>query len=117
MEDVRQEHPTLDGKTRYRCMLVALDDAAARACKLAVMPLDAVIVPDVRQACAKMSEILPLIVVHPDDAPPAGMTELVELAGACGAEVVTVTLPVDGRILGRKILEALQKAEARRVLR
>ena len=98
-------------------MLVALDDASARVCKLAVMPLDAVIVKDVGEACAKMSEILPLIVVHAENAPANGMAELVELAGACGAEVVTVSLPVDSKTLGHRILAALQKAEARRVPR
>lgn len=98
-------------------MLVALDDASARACKHAVSPLDAVVVKDVREACAKMSEILPLIVVYADAAPPAEMAEVVDLAGACGAEVLTVATPVDGKLLGGRILEALQKAERRRVPR
>jgi hypothetical protein len=108
---------TLDGRTRYRCMLVGLDDASMRTCTQAVAPLDAVKMRDVREACAKLSEILPLIVVVPEDAPPAGMPELVDLAGACGAELLTVARPVDGPTLGLRILEALHKAESRRVPR
>lgn len=114
---MRHENPTLDGKTNYRCMLVGLDDASNRACTLAVTPLDAVKMRDVREACAKLSEILPLIVVVADDAPPTGIPELKELAGACGAEVLAVARPVHGPTLGLRILEALQKAESRRIPR
>jgi hypothetical protein len=117
VDDVRHDHPTFDGKTRYRCMLVGLDDASMRACTAAIMPLDAVKMRDVKEACAKLSEILPLIVVVAEDAPPAGMPELRELAGACGAEMVAVARPVDGPSLGLRILEALHKAESRRVPR
>lgn len=98
-------------------MLVAFDDAAARACTKAVTPLDAVRFSDVREACAKLSEVLPLIVLHPEDTVATSVSELSDLAGACGAEVISVALPVDTSALGRRILEALNKAESRRVLR
>ena len=98
-------------------MLVGLDETSARACAAAIVPLDAVKMRDAKEACAKLSEILPLIVVVAEDAPEAGMPELVEIAGACGAEVVRVARPVDGASLGLKILEALHKAESRRVPR
>jgi hypothetical protein len=98
-------------------MLVGLDDASSRTCAQAIMPLDAVKMRDVREACTKLSEILPLIVVVPEDSPPAGMPELTELATACGAEVLAVARPVHGPTLGLRILEALQKAESRRIPR
>jgi len=113
----KPDNQTLDFGTRYRCMLVALDDAAAKICARAVVPLEAVRTKDLREACAKLLEVLPLIVVLPEGADPTGVAEVVELAGACGAEVITVALPVDGRALGDRILEALGKAEARRVPR
>jgi HrpA-like RNA helicase len=96
-------------------MLVAFDEPSARACTHAVRPLDAIRFTDVREACTKLSEVLPLIVLHPEHA--EASTELTELAGACGAEVISVALPVDTDGLGRRILDALHKAEARRVLR
>ncbi len=98
-------------------MLVGLDEPCARACTQAIVPLDAVKMRDVKDACTKISEILPLIVVVAEDAPAAGMPELRELAQACGAEVVPVARPVDAASLGLKILEALHKAESRRIPR
>jgi len=55
---------------------------------------------------------LPLIVVLADDA--VKSPELVELTGACGAEVLSVTCPPDAAALAPRILEALRKGEARR---
>lgn len=111
------EHKTIDFGTVYRCMLVGLDDATARACKNAVRPLEAVLVRDIREACTKISEVLPLVVALPEGAPQTGMPELLELAGACGAELITITMPIDARRLGGQILDALRKGEARRVPR
>lgn len=99
-------------------MLVGLDDASADLCKVAIRPLQAVVVTDVREACRRMSEVLPLIVVLPGDGPIgelAELAELADLAGACGAEMVSVARPPDATSLGRQILEALRKGEARRV--
>lgn len=98
-------------------MLVGLDDVTAKACRNAVRPLEAVIVHDVSEACKKMSEVLPLVVALPEGAPQAGMPELLELAGACGAELISIAVPLDIRALGGQILEALRKGEARRILR
>jgi hypothetical protein len=111
------EKPTLDGSTVYRCMLVGVDEKTANECKKALQPLVAVVVPEVRDACKKMSDVLPLIVVLGDKAPPASNPELVELAGACGAELITVSSPLDTAVFGRQVLDALRKGEARRVPR
>ena len=113
----RPEHPTVDGGMIYRCMFVGLDDATTRSCKLVISPLEAIIVPNVAEACKRISAVLPLIVLLAEDAPPSEVPELIELAGACGAEVITVARPVDSSALGRTILEALRKGEARRVPR
>ena len=96
-------------------MLVGLDDASADLCKVAIRPLQAVVVSDVREACRRMSEVLPLIVVLPGDGPIGELAELADLAGACGAEMVSVARPPDATSLGRQILDALRKGEARRV--
>ena len=112
--EVKQEHPTLDGATFYRCMIVGFEESFARECSRAVRPLEAVRFGDVREACVKMSEVLPLIVLYPDNPSASGFTELVDLAGACGAEALPVALPVDPMTLNGRILEALNKAEGRR---
>jgi hypothetical protein len=117
-ENVQNTKKTIDFGTVYRCMLVGLDDETARACKAAVRPLEAVNVEDTREACARMSEVLPLVVARIDSAEEretAEMQELLELAGACGAEVVTIVLPLDVKVLGGQILEALRKGEKRRM--
>jgi hypothetical protein len=115
IDRVKQEHPTVDTRMVFRCMLVGLDAAAADLCKLAIRPLEGVVVPDVAEACRRMSEVLPLIVVTAAGHPRAELDELGELAGACGAEMVSVPHPPNANALGRQILEALRKGEARRV--
>lgn len=93
-------------------MLVGLDEASVGICKVAMRPLQAIVVSDIREACQRMSEVLPLIVVLPDDA--VKSVELAELTGACGAEVISVASPPDAAALGPQILEALRKGETRR---
>lgn len=110
-------HKTVDFGTVYRCLLVGLDDATARACKNAVRPLEAVVAADIKEACAKISEVLPLVVAVPAGGPEAGMPELLELAGACGAELIAISLPLDVQALGGQILDALRRGEGRRVQR
>jgi len=115
IDGVKQEHPTLDTRMVFRCMLVGLDEASAGICKVAIRPLEGIVATDVGEACKRMSEVLPLIVVLADDAPRSELTELTELAVACGAEMISVARPPDASALGRQILEALRKGEARRV--
>jgi hypothetical protein len=114
---VKQEHPTLDVSTLYRCMLVGMDDTTFGACKLSVSPLEAIRVNTVRDACTRMSEVLPLVVVLTDDASASELAEVNEVAKACGAEVITAARPVERATFGRQVLDALQKGEARRVPR
>jgi hypothetical protein len=110
-------HKTIDFRTVYRCLLVGLDDTTARACKNAVRPLEAVIVADIKEACGKISEVLPLVVALPAGGPQTGMPELLELAGACGAELIQIAIPLDVQALGGQILDALRRGEGRRVAR
>ena len=114
---MKQEHPTLDVSTLYRCMLVGMDDSTFSACRLSVSPLEAFRLDTAREACTKMSEILPLVVVVTDDAAPSDVAEVNEVARACGAEVIAVARPLDRSLFGRQVLDALQKGEARRVPR
>jgi hypothetical protein len=101
----------------YRCMLVGMDDATYGVCRLSVSPLEAIRINTTREACQRMSEVLPLVVVLTEDVAPSEVTEVGELARACGAEVITVARPVERATFGRMVLDALQKGEARRVPR
>lgn len=114
---MKQEHPTLDVSTLYRCMLVGMDDTTFGACRPSVSPLEAIRVNTTSDACARMSEVLPLVVVLMDDTVVSDVTAVTELARACGAEVITVARPVERSVFGRQVLDALQKGEARRVPR
>lgn len=109
-----KEAATLDGSTLFRCMIVGLDDATAKECSASVRPLVPVRIEDPKEACKKMSEILPLIVILPEALAAPG-SELVELAGACGAELVAIGPTFDRGLLGKKLLESIRKAEDRRV--
>lgn len=101
----------------YRCMLVGMDDATFSTCHDLVRPLEAIRMNSARDACARMSEVLPLVVVLTESAAQADLAEVTEVARACGAEVITVTQPVERTAFGRQVLDALQKGEARRVPR
>ena len=98
-------------------MLIGMSDETFGACKLSVSPLEAIRADSARDACARMSEVLPLVVVLTDEAAPADVAEVTELAKACGAEVITVAQPVERKVFGTQVLDALQKGEARRVPR
>ncbi|MDB4941934.1 MAG: hypothetical protein JWP97_1468 [Labilithrix sp.] len=115
---MKQDFPTVDTRMMFRCMLVGLDDASTTICKGAMQPLQAVSVADTREACRRMSEVRPLIVLLATpgaEGAKADLPELTELASACGAEVLAVPLPPDPGALGKQILDALRKGEARRV--
>lgn len=111
-----KEAATLDGSTMFRCMIVGLDDATAKECSQSVRPLVPIRIEDPNEACAKMSEILPLIVIVPESLAAPG-SELVDLAGVCGAELVTIGASFDRSVLAKKLLESIRKAEDRRVAR
>lgn len=111
-----KEAATLDGSTMFRCMIVGLDEATAKECAQSVRPLVAIRITDPAEACTKMSEVLPLIVILPETLAVPG-SELVDLAGACGAELVAIGPTFDRSVLGKKLLESIRRAEDRRVAR
>ncbi len=96
-------------------MLVGLDDPTARECSQLLRPLVCVRVADVKEACAKLSEVLPLIVLV--DERIAKSPELVEIVGACAAELVPIGPRFDRDALSLKLLDSIRKAEDRRIPR
>ncbi|HVH47853.1 MAG TPA: hypothetical protein VM925_36210 [Labilithrix sp.] len=96
-------------------MVVGLTAEQEAACRDAIAPVEIVRGGDVREACASMSTVLPLVVVVDDDISEADHADLAEFATACGAELVTVPRTVTGKGFGARLFEALRIAERRRL--
>lgn len=81
------------------------------------MPIEIVRHEDARAACASMSTVLPLVVVIDESLADEDRSALVELATACGAELVTLEATSnDSRAFASRLLEALRVAERRRIV-
>ena len=107
---------TLDTTAIFRCLLVGLEDAQAKACKEALAPVIAVRAETVERACAQMAEVLPLVVIV-DCQLALTLGDLSDYATACGAEIVVVDRTASRDALAKSLLDAVRVAEARRVAR
>jgi hypothetical protein len=100
-------------------MVVGLTPAQEAACRRAIVPVEVVATRDVREACASMSTVLPLVVVVDEAMPDADRAALTEMTTACGAEIVAAAM-ADANLgstkdLSEKLLAALRVAELRRL--
>jgi hypothetical protein len=105
---------TVDGSVSYRCLCVSLDDALASACAAAIVPVEVVRASSVGDACARMSTVLPLIVVVEETMSADDRRTLAEYASACAAETVAIARDAKGAELTRLLLDALRTAELKR---
>ena len=105
---------TIDGASMLRCMVVGLTAEQQVMCRNAIVPVEVVTRPNVREACASMSTVLPLVVVVDESMSESDRTTLAEMTTATGAEIVVL-----GRVPSAKIastlLDALVVAERRRL--
>ena len=106
---------TIDGAQSLRCMIVGLSPEAEAACRRAIVPVEVVKKPDVREACASMSTVLPLIVVVDEGISDTDRSSLADMALACGAEVVLAAPTPAREQLSALLLDALRVAERRRL--
>jgi hypothetical protein len=104
---------TIDGAVVLRCMVVGLTAEQEQACRRAIVPVEVVRSPDVREACASMSTVLPLLVIVDEEISDADRSALSEFTTACGAEIVTVERTPAG--VAARLLDALRIAERRRM--
>jgi hypothetical protein len=95
-------------------MVVAMTPEQEEACRRAIVPVEIIRADDVRQACASMSTVLPLVVVVDQGMSDADRSSLAEMATACGAELVTAE-QYSGNVLATRLLDALRTAERRRL--
>lgn len=106
---------TIDGAAMLRCMAVALTPEQQEACRRAIVPVEVVHCRDVREACATMSTILPLVVVVDEGISDGDRSTISDMAMACGAEIVTLGDAHSGKAFAARLLEALRVAERRRL--
>lgn len=107
---------TIDGARVLRCMVVGVSPEQEEACRRAIMPIEIVRSGDVREACASMSMVLPLIVVVDESMPDADRAALMDITTACGAELVTLDASSSGgKAFASLLLDAVRVAERRRI--
>ena len=99
-----------------RCLLVGLDEAQAAICAASLMPITMVRVAGVKEACARISTVLPIMVVASRKLGDPLLSELREFAETCAAEVVVMEEPPRSDAVAR-LHEALRRADKRRASR
>ena len=106
---------TVEGMA-LRCLLVGLDDMQASVCAASLIPIQMVRVEGVKEACARISTVLPIMVVVARKLGDAHLGELREFAETCAAEVYIMDdpPPSDAR---ERLHEVLRRADKRRASR
>jgi hypothetical protein len=99
-----------------RCLLVGLSDAQATKATNALMPIQMVRVDGVKEACARISTILPIMVVASRNLGDSLLLELREFAETCAAEVYVMEDPPLPDATAR-LHEVLRRADKRRASR
>ena len=99
-----------------RCLLVGLDDTQAAICATSLMPIAMVRVEGVKEACARISTVLPIMVVAGRKLGENSLGELREFAETCAAEVYVMDDPPPSDAMER-LHETLRRADKRRASR
>lgn len=105
---------TLEGSTKLRCMLVGLDERLAGICAAALMPIAMVRVAGAKEACARMSTVLPLMVVASRSLGDPLLAELRDQAQTCASELVVIEEPTPPDVVQR-LHDTLRRADRRRM--
>lgn len=106
---------TVEG-VALRCLLVGLDDAQAAICARSLMPIQMVQVEGTKEACARMSTVLPIMVVASEKLGDAMLAELREFAETCAAEVYVMDDPPPSDVTSQ-LHDVLRRADKRRASR
>lgn len=99
-----------------RCMLVGLDDTQAATCAAALMPIQMVRVDGAKEACARISTVLPIMVVCGRKMGDGPLAEICEFAETCAAEVYVMDDPPPSDAVDR-LHDVLRRADKRRASR
>lgn len=106
---------TMDGGRVLRALFVGLDAQQEAECRRAIVPVEVVKADTFRDACSSMSTVLPLIVVTDEGISDADRSTLSDMTTACGAELVLASRPAAAGPLATLLLDALRRAERRRL--
>jgi hypothetical protein len=106
---------TVEGMA-LRCLLVGLDDAQASICAASLMPIQMVRVGEPKEACSRISTVLPIMVVATRKLGEASLAELREFAETCACEVYVMDDPPPSDVTER-LHEVLRRADKRRASR
>jgi hypothetical protein len=106
---------TIDGASILRCMVVGLTPEQIESCRRALVPMEVVSVHDAKEAAARMSTVLPLVVIVDEAMSDADRASITEFTTACGAEIVKSSRTVSEKAFTSSVLEALRVAERRRL--
>lgn len=106
---------TIDGARALRALFVGLDAQQEDACRRAIVPVEIVKAETVLEACSSMSTVLPLVVVTDEGISETDRSTLSDMATACGAELVLTPRTVAVAPLNASLLDALRRAERRRL--
>lgn len=96
-----------------RCLLVGLNDEQAAVCASSLVPIQMVRVDGVKEACARISTVLPIMVVASRKLGDPPLDELREFAETCAAEVYVMEDPPRADATAR-MHEVLRRADKRR---
>jgi hypothetical protein len=99
-------------------MVVGFDPPRLEECRRALVPVEAIPVADVKEACKMMSTVLPLVVLVDDGLGEGDRASLAEMSVACGAEILFVRHgrdDISANAFTSKLLDALRVAERRRL--
>jgi hypothetical protein len=99
-----------------RCLLVGLDDGQAAICAASLIPIQMVRVEGVKEACARISTVLPIMVVAGRHLGDALLGELRQFAETCAAEDYVMDDPPPSDATDR-LHEVLRRADKRRASR
>jgi hypothetical protein len=104
---------TMEGMALPRCLLVGLRDEEVSICAAALTPIKLVKVDGVKEACARMSTVLPLMVVASAKFDGTLLDELRDVAETCAAEVFVLDDPAPDDAIER-LFDTLRRADRRR---
>lgn len=109
----REAAKTLEHLT-LRCMLVGLDEQQAGICAAALVPMSMVRFTAADEACARMSTVLPLMVVASRALGDSPLAELRDVADTCAAEMLVIEEPTPADVVA-KLHDTLRRADRRRI--
>jgi hypothetical protein len=108
---------TVDLTNTLNVVLLGLDETEAGICTRAIRPIGIIRAATAAEACHEALRRRPLAVVMRADLPASDQANVFEACQACGAEPLVLDNFADPKGVSSALLEALRKADKRRISR